>query len=96
MVQVIGLDPAFDEGPHQRFQRRRVVVDAAQQHRLAHQGNAGIDQPRAGSAGLWGQFARMVGMDRDPGRRALDPQRRDHLGVDARGRRPPARGCGCG
>ena len=27
MVQVIGLDPAFDEGPHQRLQRLGVVID---------------------------------------------------------------------
>ena len=33
VVQVIGFDPAFDESPHQRFQRRRIVIDAAQQHR---------------------------------------------------------------
>ena len=62
MMQVIGLYAAFDEGPHQRFQRHGIVVDATQQHRLAHQGNAGIDQPRTRRAGRFRQLARMIGM----------------------------------
>ena len=32
-----------------------------------------------------GQFAGMIGMQRDPGGRALDPEGRDHLAADARG-----------
>ena len=86
MMQVIGLDAAFDEGPHQRFQDFGIVIDATQQHRLAHQGNAGVRQPRAGGAGLGRQFARMVGMNGDPGRRALRAQRPNHVAVDARRR----------
>ncbi len=73
VVQVVRLDPVLDEAAHQGFQRRRIVIDAAQQHRLAHQGNAGIGQPRAGSARRIGEFAGMIGMHGDPGRRALDP-----------------------
>jgi len=34
MVQVVRLDPAFHQRPHQRAERFRVVVHAAQQHRL--------------------------------------------------------------
>ena len=50
VVQVIGLDPALDERPHQRAERLGVIVDAAQQHRLLQHRNAGIDQTRAGGA----------------------------------------------
>ena len=85
MVQVIGLDPAFNESPHQRFQRRGIVIDAAQQHRLAHHRNAGIDDAGAGRARLAGQFPGVIGVQRNPGRCALDLQCGDHLAADARG-----------
>ncbi len=84
-MQIIWLDPALDEGAHQRGERRGIVIDAAQQDRLAHQWNTGICKPRTRRAGIGAQFAGMVGVDRDPGGRALDPQRRDHLGIDAPG-----------
>ena len=29
MVEVVGLDPAFDQGAHQTRERRRIVVDPA-------------------------------------------------------------------
>ena len=72
MMQVIGLDPAFDEGPHQGLEHAGFVIDAAKQHRLAHQRNAGIGQPRAGGAGLGCELARMVGMNGDPCRRTFN------------------------
>ena len=50
MMQVIGLDAVFDEGPHQGFQNFGIVIYAAEQHGLADQGNAGIREPRAGGA----------------------------------------------
>src|SRR6478736_9580429 len=50
VVQIIGFYAAFDERPHQRFQRRGIVIDAPQQHRLADHGNAGIDDDGAGGA----------------------------------------------
>src|SRR5258705_10958693 len=56
VMQVIGFYAAFDEGAHQRFQRRRVVIDAPQQHRLAYHGNTGVDDIGACGAGLVGQF----------------------------------------
>ena len=40
----------------------RIVVDAAQQHRLADHDDAGIDQPGAGRARLRREFTRMVGV----------------------------------
>ncbi len=43
MVQVIGLDPHRDEAAEQRLERRRVVIDALEQHRLRQQRNAGAD-----------------------------------------------------
>src|SRR5262245_12056793 len=52
MVQVIGLDTAFDEGAHEIAEGRRVIVDAAQQHRLAEHRDAGVDEPRARRARL--------------------------------------------
>ena len=45
VVQVVRLDPALDEGPHQGFECRRIVIDAAQQHGLTDQRNAAIGQP---------------------------------------------------
>src|SRR5258705_7410556 len=42
VMQVIGLDAAFDERPHQRFESRCVVIDTAHLHRLAKNGTAGI------------------------------------------------------
>ena len=84
MVQVIGLDAAFDESPHQRFERRRVVIDTAQQHGLADHGNAGVDDAGAGGAGLAGQLTRMIGVQRDPGHSTRNLERRDHLAADAR------------
>ena len=65
VVQVIGLHPRLDEGAHQRLQRVGVVVDALQQHALADQSRAGVDQPPAGGARLVRQLARMVGVQRD-------------------------------
>src|SRR6267142_5045391 len=35
VMQVVGFYAAFDKGPHQRFQRGHIVIDATQQHRLA-------------------------------------------------------------
>ena len=43
VVQIIRLDPAFNESPHQRFQGRGIVVDASEQYRLAHHWNAGVN-----------------------------------------------------
>ena len=62
MVQVVGLDPGLDEGPHQRLQRTRIVVDPSQQHGLAEQWQAGVGEAVAGGAGRGGQLARMVGV----------------------------------
>ena len=55
---------------HQRCQRRGVVVDAAQQHRLADHRDAGIDEPGAAPRARRRQLARMVGVQRDIGRLA--------------------------
>ena len=72
----------FDKGPHQRFERRRIVIDAAQQHRLAHQRKARIGEPGARGPRRRREFARMIGVDRNPGGRPVDPQCRDHFGAD--------------
>ncbi len=44
VMQVIGLDPHRDQTPEQRFQDRRVVIDAAQEDRLRQQWNTGAVQ----------------------------------------------------
>ena len=67
MMQVVGLDAVLDERAHQRAERIRIVIDAAQQHALAQHRDAGIDDPRAGRARLLGQLARMVGMQHHVG-----------------------------
>ena len=85
-MQVIGLDAAFDEG-------RASALPAPSTLSLTPRSStdwltmgmpASIDGG-AGGAGLVGQFPGMIGVQRNPGRRALDLQRRDHLGADARG-----------
>src|SRR5262245_199646 len=62
MMQVVRLDAALDEGPHQLAQGLGIVIDAAQQHALAQHRDAGIDEPGAGRARGAAHFARMVGM----------------------------------
>src|SRR5689334_4360958 len=48
MVQVVGLDAVLDQRSHQRRERVRIVVDAAQEHALAEHRQARIDDARAG------------------------------------------------
>ncbi len=64
VMQVVGLDPVLDEATHEGFERARVVVDAAQEHALAHHRDAGIDQAGAGRAGGLRELTRMVGVKR--------------------------------
>ena len=65
VVEIVGFYAHLDEGAHQRLQRVGVVVDAAQQHALAHHRGAVIDQPPAGRARGARQFARVIGVQRD-------------------------------
>ena len=44
VMQIIRFDTGFNECPHQRFERIGIIVDAAQQHGLADDGDAGIDK----------------------------------------------------
>ena len=81
MVEVIGFDPALDQGAHQFAERRRVVVDAAQEHALAQHRDAGIDQPRAGRPRFLGQLARVVDVQRHVSRLAGRPKRTSQLGA---------------
>ena len=87
MMKIIGLDPRGDEAPHERGERFDIVVDAAQQHALAQHRNAGVDQLGAGGARLGGQFARMIGMERDIDRLPRWPQNIDKRVADERGLR---------
>ena len=48
MVQVIGFDPHRHEPAEQGLEHRRVVVDAAQQHGLRHDRDAGAHEPGHG------------------------------------------------
>jgi hypothetical protein len=87
MVQVIGLDAVLDEGPHQGTERPDIGIDALEQHRLAQQHMAGIGQRRDRGAGVLGELARMVGVDRDVAGLARNAQRlrvvrRDPSGID--------------
>ena len=75
VMQIIGFDPAFDEAAHQRFQCGGIIIDAAQQYRLADHRDTGIDNVSAGRAGLAGQFPDMIGVQRDPCRRTSDLER---------------------
>ena len=73
VMQVVGLDAAFDELAHQRAERLWIVVDALEQDRLAQHRDAAVHEPRAGRAGGVGQLARVVGVEHDidgPARRA--------------------------
>ena len=82
VVEVVGLHPAFDEGPHQRAEGVRVVVDAGEQHRLADERDAGVGEAGECRARGRRQLARVVGVDRHPGRLAAGPERGDEIGGD--------------
>ncbi len=89
MVQVVGLDPGLDHGPHQGLQRLRLVVDPGQQHGLSEHRDAGVHQAGAGGAGGGRQLAGVVGVKGDVDRlaRALEgfPERlADRIGIDRR------------
>ena len=84
VMQVVRLDPAFDQRAHQIAHDLRRIVDALQQHRLRKQRNAGIGQARAGRARAAAQFARMIDVHGDICRLALDLQRPHQLRRDAR------------
>ncbi len=66
MMQVVGLDPRRHQSAHQLVQGFDVVIDAGQQHALAHQREAGIGQLGEGGARLGGQFAGVIAMDAEP------------------------------
>jgi hypothetical protein len=68
VTQQKGATRSEFQASHQRFERCGIVVHAAQQHRLAHHRNAGVDDARAGGAHCRRQFARMIGMQRHVGR----------------------------
>ncbi len=85
MMQVVRLDPAFDQRAHQRAERLRIVVDACEQHRLAQHGNAGVDHPRARLARRFSQLAGVIGMQHHVCGLALRFERADEL------RRDPSR-----
>ena len=69
VVEIVGLHPVLDEGAHQGRQRLGIVVHALEQHRLADERDAGVGEPRERRAAGGGEFARMVGVERQPGRR---------------------------
>ena len=87
-MQVVRLDPVLDEGPHQGGQRVGVVVDAGEQHRLAHHRDPGIDEAGDRRARRVREFRRVVGVERHehralealerPDQRRVDPGRIDH------------------
>ena len=58
MVQVIGLDPALDEGAHQRAEHLRRIVDAGKQHRLARAARVPASASRAQAARACGVNSR--------------------------------------
>lgn len=81
-MQVIGLDPVADQRPKQTFQCGGIGIDAAQQHRLRQQRDAGIGQSRQRRTGIGCQFLRMVGVQHHPDRQPPRPQRGQHRAVD--------------
>lgn len=95
VVEVVGLHPVLDEGPHQLPEGFGVVVDAGEQHRLADQRDAGVGEAGDGGAGRRGEFAGMIRVYRHPSgdarrrqrgdQRVRHPFRRDHrdAGVEA-------------
>ncbi len=85
MVEVIGLHAVGDEGAHQVGERLGIVVDAAQQHGLADERDAGIGEEAKRPLGIRRELAGVVGVDRDIDRLAGRAEgagivRRDALG----------------
>ena len=84
VVEIIRLDAVLDEAAHQRRERLRVVVDAAQQHGLPEKRDAGISEPGDCGASRGRELARVVGVQRHIRRLALGLQRADERRRDAR------------
>ncbi len=85
-MQVVGLDPGAHEGAEQRVERRRIVVEAAQQHALGEDGDARIDQPADGADRLRHEFGGVIDVDDHHdrfGARGACAQRPDEAGADA-------------
>src|SRR5690348_51437 len=70
VMQVVGLDAALDERAHERTERRGIVVDALEQHRLTEHRDSGVDQARAGGARVRAELPGMVDMQHDVARLA--------------------------
>ena len=62
------LDPQFNHSAEQSRKNLRVVIDTAQQHRLAEQRNPSIDQPSNRSLRSPCEFARMVAVEQHKNR----------------------------
>ena len=74
-MQVIGLDPRLDEGPHQRLERHGVVVDALEKDALADEHDPLLGEAPAGRPRLRTQFARVVGVNGDDDGLAVGDER---------------------
>ena len=70
VVQIVGLDPALDEARASARPASARVVDAASSTVCDEQRNAGIGQRAQAARACCGQFARMIGVERDIGRLA--------------------------
>ena len=93
-MEVIGLDPRFDEGAHQRIQRLDVVVDALAAARVwLTSMTPAIREAPAGGAGRGESSRGWLAWTRDDDGLALGAQRARHRRASrARARRPA---CAC-
>jgi hypothetical protein len=85
VMEVVGFHARTHQRPEQRFERRRVVVDALEQHRLRQHRDSGIDDARDRGARGWRQLAGVIAVNDDIRRLfVLDrrAQSRDHCRVD--------------
>ncbi len=85
VMQVMRLDPVGHHGAEQVGQRRRAVIHAPEQHRLAQHGDAGIHQAADRHHRLRHEFAGVVGMQQQPHGLVAGFQRRDQIVADTPG-----------
>ena len=78
-MQVVGLDPRLDEGPHQGAEHGRIVVHALQKDGLADHRQAGVHELGAGGADLGGHLPGVIGVQGNIDRLARALQRLDQV-----------------
>ena len=74
-MQIIRFNAVANHRAHERFQRRRIIINAPQQNGLPKQRHACFRQPGQRPRRIGREFACMIGMHRDENRLGLAQRR---------------------